>query len=89
MVAIVGAITVVVSANTSDTRLTRDGLIQAISERPFIIYSVIYAFGGIVLSSLSAGPFGNDWVFVDVGLCALFGRSPGCVLLSYISSDVI
>lgn len=73
VVAILGAITVVLSTNTSDTRLNRDDLIRAISEQPFIIYSVIYLFGIIILSGLSAGATGKNWVFVDVGLCALFG----------------
>ena len=61
------------SANTSDTRLDRDALIEAITQKPFIIYSIVYIVGVFVLTGLSASRHGRDWVFVDVGLCALFG----------------
>lgn len=72
-IAILGAVTVVFSANTSDTRLDRGALIEAIAQKPFIIYSIIYIVGAFVLTGLSASKRGRDWVFVDVGLCALFG----------------
>ena len=61
------------SANTSDTRLDRDALIAAITQKPFIIYSIVYIVGVFILTGLSASKRGRDWVFVDVGLCALFG----------------
>ena len=73
VIAIIGAVTVVLSSNGSDTRLDPDGLLRAISQTPFIIYSCIYAAGAIVLATLSEGSIGKEWVFVDVGLCALFG----------------
>jgi len=63
----------VFSANTSDTRLDRDALIEAITQKPFIIYSIVYIIGAFILTGLSASQRGRDWVFVDVGLCALFG----------------
>jgi len=72
-IAILGAVTVVFSANTSDTRLDRDALITAITQKPFIIYSIVYIVGAFILTGLSASQHGRDWVFVDVGLCALFG----------------
>ena len=65
--------TVVFSANTSDTRLDRDALIEAITQKPFIVYSIIYVAGAFILAWLSASQRGRDWIFVDVGLCALFG----------------
>ena len=68
-----GAVTVVFSANTSDTRLDRDALIEAITQKPFIVYSIAYVIGVFILTGLSASHHGRDWVFVDVGLCALFG----------------
>lgn len=74
MVAVVGAVTVVLSANTSDTQLDTDALIRAISQRPFVIYSVVYIMGGVILSGLSEGGVGRKYVFVDVGLCAIFGE---------------
>lgn len=72
-ISILGAVTVVFSANTSDTRLDRDALIAAITQKPFIVYSIIYIVGAFALTGLSASQRGRDWVFVDVGLCALFG----------------
>ncbi len=74
MIAIIGAITVVLSANPSDSRLDPDGLILAISQPVFLVYSIVYIVGAIVLSGLSEGSIGTRYVFVDVGLCALFGR---------------
>ena len=62
------------SANTSDTRLDRDALIAAVTQKPFIVYSIVYVVGAFILTGLSASKRGRDWVFVDVGLCALFGK---------------
>ncbi|THV08716.1 DUF803-domain-containing protein [Dendrothele bispora CBS 962.96] len=73
IIAIIGAVTVVLSSNASDGRLNPDGLIRAISQTPFIVYSCVYIVGIMILAYLSPGPIGRDWVFVDVGLCALFG----------------
>ncbi|KAJ7179277.1 DUF803-domain-containing protein [Mycena filopes] len=72
-IAIVGAVTVVLSSNASDTRLDPDALLEAISQTPFLVYTCVYVAGIIVLSVLSQGRIGRQWVFVDVGLCALFG----------------
>ncbi|KAI0356521.1 DUF803-domain-containing protein [Trametes cingulata] len=73
VIAIVGAVTVVLSANPSDTRLDPDGLIKALSQRPFEVYAIVYIVGIFILSGLSEGPAGKRWVYIDVGLCALFG----------------
>ncbi|KAF9008899.1 magnesium transporter NIPA-domain-containing protein [Cyathus striatus] len=73
LIAIIGAVTVVLSTNSTDTRLDPDALIRAISQLPFIVYSAIYVGGVIVLSALSQTTIGRTWVFIDVGLCALFG----------------
>lgn len=73
MIAIVGAVTVVVASNTSDIRLNPAGLIRAISQRPFIIFSCIYIVAAIFLATLSEGEYGRRFVIVDVGLCAIFG----------------
>ena len=62
------------SANPSDTRLDPKGLIAAITTRPFEIYAITYAVGIVILSGLSEGPAGKRYVYVDVGLCALFGN---------------
>ncbi|RPD66686.1 DUF803-domain-containing protein [Lentinus tigrinus ALCF2SS1-6] len=73
IIAILGAVTVVLSANPSDTRLDPEGLIKAITTRPFEIYAITYVAGIVILSGLSEGPVGKRLVYVDVGLCALFG----------------
>ncbi|KAI0370160.1 DUF803-domain-containing protein [Pilatotrama ljubarskyi] len=73
VIAIIGAVTVVLSANPSDTRLDPDGLIKAIRQRAFEVYAIVYIVGMFILSGLSEGPAGKRWVYIDVGLCALFG----------------
>ncbi|KAI0332470.1 DUF803-domain-containing protein [Cubamyces sp. BRFM 1775] len=73
IIAIIGAITVVLSANPSDTRLDPEALRKAISQRPFEIYAIVYILGIVILSGLSEGAAGRRWVYIDVGLCALFG----------------
>ncbi|KAL0949639.1 hypothetical protein HGRIS_009683 [Hohenbuehelia grisea] len=72
-IAIVGAITVVLSSNATDARLGADGLLRAIAQIPFIIYSCLYILAAVLLSALSQGSLAKKWVFVDVGLCAIFG----------------
>ncbi|KAJ7368123.1 DUF803-domain-containing protein [Mycena albidolilacea] len=73
IIAVIGAVTVVLASNASDTRLDPDALLVAISQTPFIVYSCVYVAGIIILSILSEGKAGRKFVFVDVGLCALFG----------------
>jgi len=73
LISIIGAVTVVLSSNASDTRLNPGGLVHAISQTPFIIYACIYAVGALVLAFLSPTSYGKQHVLVDVGLCALFG----------------
>jgi magnesium transporter len=72
-IAIIGAVTVIFAANTSDTRLDQDGIIRAISQKPFITYTTIYVVAAVILVFLSPRQIGKRFVFVDVGLCALFG----------------
>ncbi|KAG7445855.1 DUF803-domain-containing protein [Guyanagaster necrorhizus] len=73
LLAMIGAVTVVLASSSAETRLDPDGLVKAISQTPFIVYSCIYVAGSIILSILSEGSLGRRWVTVDVGLCALFG----------------
>ncbi|KAF4602260.1 hypothetical protein EYR40_005465 [Pleurotus pulmonarius] len=72
-IAIIGAVTVVLSSNSSNVRLDPDALMHAIFQTPFVAYTIIYIIAGIMLASLSHGPLGKQWVFIDVGLCAVFG----------------
>lgn len=72
-VAILGAVTVVLSTNPSDVRLGPKELLHAISSKVFIAYTIIYVVGAVILTQLSERPIGKRWVFVDVGICALYG----------------
>ncbi|KIK08385.1 hypothetical protein K443DRAFT_85157 [Laccaria amethystina LaAM-08-1] len=72
-IAIVGAVTVVLASNASDTRLDPEALLHALSQLPFIVFTSVYVASAIVLATLSEGVIGRTWVVVDVGLCALFG----------------
>lgn len=54
-------------------RLDKDGLLRAITQPIFIGYSIFTAIAAGFLGLLSQGNAGREWVFVDVGLCALFG----------------
>lgn len=80
VVAVVGAVTVVLSSNASDARLGPSELVQAISQRLFVAYTIIYAIGGAMLGMFSEGKLGRQHVFVDVGLCAIFGEYVAYIL---------
>lgn len=54
-------------------QLDHAGLIRAISQTPFVIYASICVVLIMFFGVLSAGRAGRNYVFVDVGLCALFG----------------
>ena len=80
IIAVFGAVTVVLSCNTSDVRLDPDALLRAISQRSFVFFCCVYGVAAMILAGLSEGRIGRDWVFVDVGVCALFGQLPLCRL---------
>jgi len=73
VIAVIGAVTVVLASNASDTQLDPEALLHAISQTAFIVYACVYAVGAVILGTLSEGSIGKNYVFVDVGLCALFG----------------
>lgn len=73
-IAILGAVTVVLASNTSDLRLDPAGLLRAISQKSFIAYSIVYIVAAVILAGLSETNLGRKVVFVDVGLCAIFGK---------------
>jgi magnesium transporter len=56
-------------------QLDHAALIRAISRRPFVVYAGICVMFIVIFGVLSAGHAGRKYVFVDVGLCALFGGS--------------
>jgi hypothetical protein len=70
---ILGALSVVSSAKPTDTRLSMEGLITALKQPLFIAYSILSLVGSILLAIISEGNKGCEWVWVDVGLCAIFG----------------
>ncbi|KAG2058840.1 DUF803-domain-containing protein [Suillus hirtellus] len=75
--AMIGAITVVLSTPSTDggppPPLTPEALIAAISQRSFVVFTIIYLVWAVALAGLSEGGFGRRIVVVDVGLCAIFG----------------
>ncbi|KIJ56639.1 hypothetical protein M422DRAFT_22793 [Sphaerobolus stellatus SS14] len=73
VLAIFGAVTIVGAGKSSDVRLDPKGLIKAITRKAFVIYAIVCAVLMGILGLLSAGAAARRWVFVDVGLCALFG----------------
>jgi hypothetical protein len=75
--AIIGAVTVVLSSNASDTRLDPPALLKALVQPPFLAYAITYVVVGTILAGLSERSPGTQtpaWVCVDVGLCAIFGE---------------
>ena len=50
-----------------------EGLITALTQPIFITYSILSLVGSILLAIISEGDKGREWVWVDVGLCAIFG----------------
>lgn len=71
--AILGAVTVVVASKSSDVRLDPQGLLKAVQRVSFIVYASITSVAIIILSILSERAIGHHYVYIDVGLCALFG----------------
>lgn len=77
LLAIIGATTVVLSSPSSGGEppvLTPEALVEAITQRPFVIFSIIYLVSAIILAGLSEGSIGRRVVVIDVGICAIFGR---------------
>ena len=72
-IAIIGAVTVVLSAHTSDARLTPEQILEAISQTPFEVFACVYIVGAFILVNLAARAAGDKYVLIDVGCCALFG----------------
>ncbi|KAG1810693.1 magnesium transporter NIPA-domain-containing protein, partial [Suillus subaureus] len=74
--AMIRAITVVLSTPSYDEGpppLAPDALIAAMSQRSFVVFTIIYLVGAMVLAGLGESGFGRRIVVVDVGLCAIFG----------------
>lgn len=77
LLAIIGATTVVLSSPSSGGEppvLTPEALVEAITQRPFVIFSIVYLVSAVILCGLSEGSIGRRVVVIDVGICAIFGR---------------
>ncbi|KAI6793443.1 DUF803-domain-containing protein [Hortaea werneckii] len=72
IIAIAGAVTVVLSASDSDPRLTPDKIWHLITQWEFETYFGVSVFLVVVLS-VASNKFGDRTVLVDLGLVALYG----------------
>lgn len=54
-------------------QLDPDALLKAIQRTAFVIYTSVVVALAIILSFLSERSIGQEYVYIDVGLCALFG----------------
>jgi hypothetical protein len=73
VLAIIGSVTIVLSSKPTDIRLDKDGLIRAITQPIFIAYTILTAVAILLLTMFSRGNAGREWIYVDVGICALYG----------------
>ncbi|CAH0016532.1 unnamed protein product [Clonostachys rhizophaga] len=72
VVAVGGVVTVVLSANTEETKLKPDDVWDAITSLPFEIYlSVTVAL--IILLMWASPKYGRQTILIDLGLVGLFG----------------
>ncbi|KAI6930912.1 DUF803-domain-containing protein [Hortaea werneckii] len=72
IIAIAGAVTVVLSASDSNPRLTPDKIWHLITQWEFETYFGVSVFLVVVLS-VASNKFGDRTVLVDLGLVALYG----------------
>jgi magnesium transporter len=72
LVAIAGAVTIVLSANTSETKMGPNDLWEAIKRWEFLLYLAISCLAIIAL--MTASPkYGDRTILIDLGLVGLFG----------------
>jgi drug/metabolite transporter (DMT)-like permease len=72
ILSICGAVTIVLSAEKSQPRLTPDDLLSAISQPAFLVYLLTTCVLFAVLASLST-PYGHKYILLDLALAALLG----------------
>ena len=73
VVAIAGAVTIVVSAKPSETKLDPDLIWHAITQLEFEVYMLVTAVLMIV-GMLASEKYGDRFIFIDLGLVGLFGE---------------
>ena len=74
VVAVAGAVTVVLSAKTSEPKMGQDDIWSAITRWEFELYLGITA-ALIVGLMWASGKYGHKTILIDLGLVGLFGRS--------------
>jgi len=57
----------------TDLQLDPDQLLQAITQIPFIVYTILTLLALIGLMILSESQYGERLIGIDIGVCALFG----------------
>ncbi|KAI9750162.1 MAG: hypothetical protein M1815_001952 [Lichina confinis] len=72
VVAIAGAVTIVVSAKPSETKLGPDLIWHAITQLEFEVYMLVTAVL-MVVGMLASEKYGDRFIFIDLGLVGLFG----------------
>jgi len=73
LLAMFGAVTIVASAQTSSPHLNPRQLLEALQEPVFLVYVGVVVACALILGYASGRKWGEQWVSIDVGLCALFG----------------
>ena len=73
VVAIAGAVTIVVSAKPSETKLGPDLIWHAITQLEFEVYMLVTAVL-MVVGMLASEKYGDRFIFIDLGLVGLFGE---------------
>lgn len=73
VIAVFGAVTVVLSANTQETKLDPHAVWDAITTTAFEVYMGVTC-GLIVLLMWLSPKYGNRTILIDLGLVGLFGR---------------
>lgn len=73
LLAIIGAVTVVFSSKQSDNILDPGQLLQAVSRIEFIAYCIVTSSLTLLLIWASFTNLGDRFIYVDIGVCALFG----------------
>lgn len=71
--AVIGGVTVIFGSRSNDKKLFPDELLAAISSPLFTAYAIVSLVTLVVLVRLSNTRYGETWVMVDVGICAVAG----------------
>ncbi len=73
LVAIAGAVVIVLSAKNSETKMGPDDVWEAITRWEFELYLGITA-GMMIILMWASGKYGDRTILIDLGLVALFGK---------------